>query len=229
MRINEPSSFQKYFLFPLIVAVVGGLTVLFIHDMVKEKPLEKQTQLPEKVIIDNEKETKSQTLNIEKPNKLQNETNFENDLTNTELDNINTINDKTLSTTTKQEREFAAKNKIVKTNEIEFEFSNEYWKRKYFKPVKKDTWNVIVRSLGSDYNNSIKILDKMRNQYPNFHFRLTSTVAKDGRSNSMYAIYFGNGLSKEEASEAVSIAKKYGVAKDAYAVIQYWDTGGEYQ
>lgn len=321
MKIKEPSNFRKYFLYPLIVVVIGGLIVLFVQESIRnssqKEQISKTTEIPvtnkeakTKQVYDNaEKTLKEKNIpdsGISKKNTAKNSKREEEEEVKKTLSEIDEVKHHKKSSTKelKSKKRSAEKDKIcfplvlsvqnknsaidfanyiIKSGknkypvevyysgndwytvslggfldkdeayrrviyakeekialdayvwtstymfEIDLEFTNEYWKRKYFKPVKKDTWNVIVKSLGRDYDNAKLIVDKLKGQYPNFHFRLTSTVAKDARSNPMYAIYFGNGLTKDEAQEVVKIAKKYSIAEDAYAVIQHWDTGAEYQ
>jgi len=97
-------------------------------------------------------------------------------------------------------------------------FTNSYWQERFFKTFREGTWVVIVRSLGKISDDEAeRITNELKRRYPNFHFELSYTVASDGKSNPMYAIYFGRGLSRTEAQEAVRIARRYGVAPDAYA------------
>jgi len=107
---------------------------------------------------------------------------------------------------------------------------SQIWKERFFRPIKEGTWNVVVKSLTDvkDREEAERITNELKKKYPNFHFRLVHTVARDGKSNPMYAIYFGNGLTKSEAQEAVRIAKRY-IAADAYIVKQFWDSKEEYQ
>ena len=210
MESTKRSTFKRFFLYPILTGVI----ILLLYDLIKGNFIPKTsnaTSTPknnnETPDSRNENATDEKTLAFEK--------------TKSVLDN-NIVQENT---------ELVYKNTIRKSNILNdnTEITTDYWKKRFFKSVKKDTWNVIVKSLGSDYNRAVRITNELKRQYPNFHFRLTYTVAKDGESNPMYAIYFGNGLTKSEAQEAVKIAKKYNIANDAYAVIQLWDTGGDYQ
>lgn len=98
----------------------------------------------------------------------------------------------------------------------------------YFKPLKKDSWKVIVGSFGDNYIQANKELTRLRNNFPDFHFRVDISQNKQG-GNRNYAIFFGNGLDKDTANKLVSIAKEYKVAEDAYCSIQHWDTNTEYR
>ncbi|WP_347986003.1 caspase family protein [Methylomonas sp. AM2-LC] len=94
----------------------------------------------------------------------------------------------------------------------------------YFKPCLADTHNVIVASFPNSANNS-EAIDKLqifRNQFPEFRFKLWTTVARDGQSNEQFAIVAGHGLNQVEAQTLVNRLRTAGVAKDAYSTKQEW-------
>ena len=106
----------------------------------------------------------------------------------------------------------------------ELVITREEFRDRYFKPVRAGTWNVIVKSLGTDYSEAERSLEFFLNRYKTFYFKISYTVAKDGVSNSRLAIIMGNGLSEAEADYVVKLTKKYGAAMDACKTLQHWDT-----
>ena len=104
-----------------------------------------------------------------------------------------------------------------------------YWEHTYFKPLKKDSWNVIVRSFSNDYYLASQEIKYLCTQFPQFHFRLALTKSQDSIQKNYYAIYFGNGLSRQEAMKLISIAKQFNVAKDVYMVKQNFTSRKNYR
>jgi hypothetical protein len=103
--------------------------------------------------------------------------------------------------------------------------SSAFINGKYLKNCGQGTWNVIVASLNGDKGIANEKIQIMRNQHPNFQFRLWTTVAVDGESNRRFAIIIGSGLSSMDAKQLIALAKREGVAPDVYKTLQSWDSG----
>jgi len=92
------------------------------------------------------------------------------------------------------------------------------WIAKFNLPMEYGTYNVIVSSPTNQYV-AEKEKERLSKEYPYVNFTLHNTENNE-RKNKRLAIYIGHGLTQEQAKKLVSWARKVGIAKDAYFVIQ---------
>jgi len=103
------------------------------------------------------------------------------------------------------------------------------WSSIYLRHPYADTYHVIVASITSgNRNDGLRVLRDFCVKFPQVNFQLDISVAADGVSNRIPALYAGKGISRSVALDLVQRVRSMQIADDAFMLHQPWDGNPEF-